>query len=334
MSALYNKGINDILFYLPLRIKDVIYKLSDTQKNSLKEIRLRSDKPIVLVTQKGCSFIAESGKPSYIISDSLLKITHSELTETVKKICEYSVYSHQEDINRSFITVSGGHRVGICGNAVIENGKIISVRDICSLNFRIAGEVRGSADSIISELFYSKLSNIIISGPPMSGKTTVLRDLVRQISDGNAGEYYKCALIDERLEIAGTNPLRSRCNVGNNTDIFSSYPKKYAIEAAVRSFSPNMVFCDEVVSREESEEILNAVMSGVHFAVTVHCNSIDDLYRRTPSKILIESGLFDAVVLLSTGENVGKVRKILKLGGETNENSGFDYSFRNNLLYG
>ena len=112
MKYLNNKEINDILFYLPLRIKDAVYKLNDTNKYSVKEIRLRADKPVVIVTERGSSFLTGNGKLSYIISDSLVKITCDELSETVKRVCEYSVYSHQEEINQRYENLSGGHRDG------------------------------------------------------------------------------------------------------------------------------------------------------------------------------------------------------------------------------
>ena len=168
----------------------------------------------------------------------------------------------------------------------------------------------------------------------MSGKTTVLRDLVRQISDGNAGEYYKCVLIDERQEIAGTSSLKTQCNVGSNTDVFTSYPKRTGIELAVRSFSPDIIFCDEIASEEEAEVILNAIMCGVKFAVSMHCSCREELYRRKVSKALLESGLFDSAVILDRGENVGKVREIIRTGGEKNENFGNSFDCDRNLHYG
>lgn len=324
MNAYNRKKFNEILFILPPDIKNMIFSLPEDVKDSIREIRLRTGCPLVAVNEKGSAFINSNGRLTYIYSPTLPTVSEDEMSETVKRICGYSVYSHEDEINSGYVTVSGGHRIGIFGTAVTEKGKILSVRNINSLNLRISREIFGCADEIIKKLYYAKLPNIIIAGPPMCGKTTVLRDLIRQISSGNTGAYFKCAVLDERNEIACCQNGVSCCELGYNTDILSGYLKETAVELAVRSLSPDILFCDETVTEIQSEAILNGIMCGVKFAVTAHCNSLADIFMRKPLKMLAESGLFDYAVLLGTNENTGKIIKIINIKGNGDENGRSD----------
>ena len=335
MAAL-NK-FNEVLSLLPLGIKNYLFSLPEQTKCSVKEIRLRADKPIVIVNEKGCSFLTAHSKTTYIYSSSLPTVSIRDINETVKRASDFSVYSHQDDINNGFLTVRGGHRICLCGSAVIEADKLISVRNINSINIRIACERYGCADEIIKRLFLSGLKNIIIAGPPMCGKTTVLRDLVRQLSDGEAGNYYKCALVDERNEIASVSNGICGCNTGVNTDVLSGYKKADAISLALRTLSPEIIFCDEIADENEAERIINGINCGAHFVLTAHCGGTDELISRAAGKALYESGLMDYCIMLGTKENTGKILKISNFGKETYENCrnidyGNNYGFNGQLL--
>lgn len=310
---------NNILTLFPLRIKNLLYQLPDRTKESIKEIRVRKSKPIVVVSEKGNSFLNNTSKLTYIYSESLPVVNGEEIDEIIKRVCNYSIYTHQQDINRGFITVKGGHRVGICGSAVIDKGKTVSVRDLNSLNIRIASEVYGCADELMKKLFYNKVPNVILAGPPMCGKTTVLRDLVRQISYGNSGEYKKCVLLDERGEIACVENGECYCDVGPNTDVLTGYTKDEAINIAVRTMSPEAVFSDEISDDSEAKDILNGIMCGSSFVVTSHAADLTSLKTRSVTNVLLESKLFDYCVFLGVRENLGRIERIINLRDENYE---------------
>ena len=320
-------SLNDIIYLFPVKFKNMLFNLNDGIKTSLREIRLRSEKPIVLVTAKGSAFLTSDSRLTYILSENLPVFSKEDLQELVKRACNYSVYSYQEQINSGFISLKGGHRLGVCGTAVKENGRTVSVRNINSINIRFAREIYGSADKVFNIVFDSHPHNTIIAGPPLSGKTTVLRDLIRQASSGNAGVYYKCAVVDERNELAGVSGGISGCRLGPNTDILSGYSKAEAIEIAIRTLSPDIVFCDEIASEAEAKQVKEGIMCGVHFVVTAHCFDYIELIGRKGVSPLIANGLFRNAVILGTGENVGAIKRIYRIGSNKNEKSRyFDFS--------
>lgn len=297
-----------LILYLPPRIQPLFLKLSEPMKKEITEIRLRADKPVVIVCRSGCAFINQNGKPSYIINDNMPTVTKTEINDTVNKLCGYSVYSHQNDLINGFLTVKGGHRVGVSGTAVIENGEITSVRDISSLNIRIAKEIFGCSTQLLERVFIKEPRNIIISGPPMSGKTTILRDLIKHISNGFLDSFYKCAVIDERCEISGATDKEN--SLGINTDVLSYYPKKEGIMLAVRTLSPDVIFCDEIGGQDEAMQIINGISCGIKAVVTAHASTFNELKNRKGVSDLLESGLIDAVVMLGKGTNLGKIMNI------------------------
>ncbi len=287
-------------------LKSKLINLNCIIKSDTYEIRLRVGKPIILIGKYGHMFIKTNGEVSVDMSEDCYICKPEIITETFNRLCCYSVYSHIESIVNGYITFQGGHRAGITGTAVLNSdGVITSVRDISSVSIRIARQVFGSADGIIKRLGFSETS-VIIAGPPSSGKTTVLRDYIRQLSD----RMVKVCLVDERQEIACMNGMFCQHDVGLNTDVLSNYPKGKGIMISLKTMSPQVIAVDEVGEKEELYGIAKGINSGVSFLVTVHADSYDDLLKRPQIKQLLDTGGFSKIVLLKSAQAPGEIENI------------------------
>lgn len=229
----------------------------------LQEIRIRVNRPIILKLRN-----------QDIIIDH--KVNQCEILQILEKLCNNSVYAYKEQICNGFITIKGGHRVGITGTAVVEKGKIINVKYINSLNFRIAREVLGCGDKILSQIVDKKNStiyNTLIVSPPGKGKTTILRDIIRKISDGieEIGfEGKTCGIIDERGEIAAMYKGIPQNDIGIRSDVIENVSKSNGINMLIRSMAPEIIACDEIGSKEDVQAIKKAFISGVKGIFTMH----------------------------------------------------------------
>ncbi len=277
-----------------LKIK--LLNLPDDIQKSTAEIRLRVGKPVILCGSYGTLFLSCNGEMKRKTEKPF--VCYSEdINSIFSRLCAFSVHSHMQSIVNGFITVQGGHRVGICGTAVTDaSGNVTAVRDISSLNIRIAREKTGCAEALYEKLFGGQDQSVIIAGAPMSGKTTVLRDLVRLISDSENSK--KVCVIDERQEIAAMNAGFCQKNVGVNTDVFDMFPKEKAIVNAIKTMSPDIIAMDELCTDEEIEAISLAVNSGVRFIVTVHASSYEEILSRPQIKSLLRAYSFEKLVLL------------------------------------
>ncbi|WP_407845354.1 stage III sporulation protein AA [Clostridium tetani] len=288
----------EILEILPSEIKK---KLNALNFKNLQEIRIRSQKPII-VKDGACEIVTD-----YIA-------TLEEVGSIVKRMSSYSIYAYDDEIKQGYITINGGHRVGICGKCVVEGEKVKTIKYPASLNIRICREVAGCSDKILPYILKSSMvENTIIISPPNCGKTTLLRDIAKKLSNGISKldlKGMKVCVIDERSEIASCVNGVPQLNLGLRTDVLDSCPKSQGIMMAIRSMSPDVIVCDEIGSTEDIESIIKAMNSGVKLITTVHGYDVKDIYEREVFKGAIENKVFQKAIVLSSRKGVGTVEYI------------------------
>ena len=278
----------EILNYLSSGISNQL-KVPKIQNNydRLEEIRLRANKNIML------KFTNEE-----IILD--YKVTTKDLLETLEKITENSIYTYENQISSGFITLHGGHRVGIVGNAVAGENKMINISYISGMNFRIAREIKGCGNFLIKELYnHGEFQNTLIVGAPGTGKTTLLRDLIRQASNGNNyNNGLNIGVVDERNEIASMYKGIEQTDLGLRTDVISNIPKTLGIRLLIRSMAPQVIAVDEIGGKDDAQIIYYAMCSGTKGLFTAHGNSFNDIKLNPEIRQLLEYQLLEKIIIL------------------------------------
>lgn len=296
---------------LPSNLSKLLLLHSHELEDRVQEIRLRVNRPLCIVCPGIVYYITGSGGLTSTLLDSpMLTVNRPEIADVFHNICNYSVYSRQNEIINGFVTMNGGHRVGVCGTAVINDGKITNIRDISSINIRISREYKGCSEGLLKNIGNIN-GGVLVCGAPCSGKTTVLRDMARIISTSYSKNV---ALIDERGEFAGTSFGVFQNDIGL-CDVYDCYIKSEAMNQALRSMAPDVMVCDEIGSSEDIEAIERAINSGVTLIASVHSANEQELRRKEGVCRLIRLGAFSKVVFLSDKNKPGMAVRIFN-GGE------------------
>lgn len=262
------------------------------KNGKLEEIRLRENKPLSL------KFGQEQEITDYIVSQQ-------EILQAFEKICESSIYSYRKQICDGYITIRGGNRVGIVGSAVVDNGQVININYISSLNFRIASQRIGCSNKVIEDIIDNENDNIyntLIVSPPGCGKTTLLRDIIRNISNGIKVIGFSgktVGVVDERGEIAAMYKGIPQNDIGIRTDVIDNMPRPEAMRILVRSMAPDVIACDEIGSVEDIKAINYAMCSGVKGIFTVHGKDLEEINRNTELSKLLKNNVFERIIILN-----------------------------------
>lgn len=291
--------MKEIFDVLPDKINSCLKDKSDL--NKLQEIRVKVGKPLNIVLDNTETIF------NYVIR-------REDVKAIIQKISNYSLYAFEEDIRQGYITIQGGHRVGLAGQCVIEDNSIKTIRNITSLNIRVCREIVGCSNSLMNSLVENnRINNTLIISPPKCGKTTLLRDITRNISNGISQIGLKgkrTVVIDERSEIAACYNGIPQMNVGMRTDVYDNCIKSEGMMMAVRGLSPEVIICDEIGTYKDMEGLMMAYNSGVSIIATLHGRNVEELYRRPVFREIVENNIINKVVVLSGKKGIGTIEGI------------------------
>ncbi|WP_059052360.1 stage III sporulation protein AA [Paenibacillus senegalimassiliensis] len=294
----------------PDNLQSLLLKLPPSIFPQLEEIRIREGRPLEINTGGRYYFLTPAGEVTRN-PQAAYKPEKQDSNRLLDLITNHSLYTMEEELRKGFITIAGGHRIGLAGRTLLSGGKVEHLRDISGFNVRIAREIKGIADPILPKLLDFKhrtVHHTLILSPPQHGKTTLIRDLARQISSGTWGHPAavwpgrKVGVIDERSEIAGSKRGVPGFDVGPRTDVLDGCPKAEGMMMMIRSMSPDVLIVDEIGRPEDAEALAEALHAGVRVIATAHGSSVDDLSSRPALAKLTDTFFFQMYVVLSRSE--------------------------------
>ncbi len=297
-----DKNTEKILKKLPESVRYGIYQLPESITDEMEEIRLKTRQDTLVI----------SGGREISLHDKA-SVTPEILEETLNRLLDYSCYAYEDELSKGYITMEGGHRVGVCGRVTLKDGRVHLIKDISSLNIRRSRQIIGASQKVMGSVWdegKNAISNTLIISPPKCGKTTILRDLARNLS--NRG--YRVGICDERSEIAGCYNGEPSYDLGGRTDVLDGCPKAEGILMLIRAMSPDVIITDEIGKPEDVKAIEAALCAGVKTITTIHGSSYEDVANSAVGE-LVKKHIFETLIFLSANPVTGTVKRIMKLAG-------------------
>lgn len=281
-------------------LKNAILK---TPVDRINEIRIRLNKKIIVTIDNKSYYLSQDGLSS---KEERAIVCDSETIEfIIKRACENSVYAYTDQIKNGYITTKGGIRIGLAGEGVIDKNQIKNLKNISSLVIRIPKEVKGCSSEIMGYLTREEFMNTLIVSPPGCGKTTMIRDIIYQLSNKNY--CYNVLLIDEKYEIANCFNGTPLLDVGNFCDVLSGVPKWYGFDVGIKNLKPDIIVTDEIGSEKDCDSIFRASTSGIKILASVHASNIEDVAKKEEFEKLIRNKVFKRFVILSSNNGPGSI---------------------------
>lgn len=297
--------MEDVLTLLPKKIHEQLRCMPQALSERVEELRIRIGRPLEVII---------GGRPTFMP----YLVDKDDAQSLLGHLSQYSLYTLEEELKRGYITISGGHRVGLAGKVILEAGAVKAIRDVSSFNIRIARQKIGIAEELISNLYTDEWRHTLIIGAPQSGKTTLLRDIARIISGGS--ERYgiqpkKVGIIDERSEIAGCVHGVPQLEFGPRVDVLDGCPKAEGMMMMIRSMSPDVLVVDEIGRAEDTMAVLEAVNAGIKMIITTHGHSLEEVKKRPNIAHILEQKIFERFIELKRDDSGERVTTVLDARG-------------------
>ena len=284
---------------------------ADLDYEKLYEIRMRAGRPLFLTYDGGECFLRGRGSRPYLV-------TREDLQETLEYVSGYSLYAYEDEIRQGYLSVQGGHRVGVTGKVILDGDRIRGMKYISCINLRLAHQIPGCADKVMPYIRTKNwTAHTLIISPPRCGKTTLLRDIIRQLSNGKGDiSGLTVGVVDERSELAGCYQGIPQNDLGMRTDILDSCPKAEGMQMLIRSMSPSVVAVDELGKEEDYKAVESVIHCGCKLIATAHGNSVEDVLRTPFFSKLKEMEVFERYIVLWKKKRAGDIIGIFNGRGE------------------
>ncbi len=313
----YSSIYNDVLPVISRRVSQVIESAEISKINRpLEEIRMRTDKPLILQNYNTEWFIGNDGRLTENYCDCFV-VNQDDIRNTIELMSENSIYAYQDEVKNGYITIKGGHRVGLSGRVIADGAAIRNIKDISGINIRLSNQLIGCSDNVLPYIIKNEkdIYNTLVISPPQCGKTTLLRDIARALSNGSERFGFKgvkVGIVDERSELAACVKGIPQNNVGIRTDVLDSCPKSIGMRMIIRSMSPKVVITDEIGNDGDRDAVHSVMNAGVRIVASAHGYNVSELKSRREVLRMIEEKVFERYIVLGCSRGPGTLYEVIE----------------------